>query len=74
MSNKNLFTQRTHSMTGIQGVVWRGQTTAAKETTMSVAPMYFIFAQKYLLNRDDRSQNTCVNLDRVSFFLSVKVK
>ena len=36
--------------------------------------MYFIFAQKYLLNRDDRSQNTYVNLDRVSFFLSVKVK
>ena len=41
---------------------------------MSVAPMHFIFAQKYLLNRDNRSQNTSVNLDKVGFFISVKVK
>ena len=31
---------------------------AAKEATVSVAPMHFIFAQNYLKNRDNRPQNT----------------
>ena len=29
---------------GIDGIVWRDETTASKETTVSVAPMHFIFA------------------------------
>ena len=49
---------------------------AVKETTVSdVAWMHFIFADKYLDNRDNRSQNTCVNSDKLGFyFLSLKVK
>ena len=40
---------------------------AAKETTVSGAPMHFIFAQKYVDNRDNRPQNTCVSLDKLCF-------
>ena len=40
------------------------QTVAAKETTASGVPMYFIFAPKYL---DNRPQNTSVNLDKLCF-------
>lgn len=40
------------------------QTAAAKETTASGVPMYFIFAPKYL---DNRPQNTSVNLDKLCF-------
>ena len=48
---------------------------AVKETTVSVARMHFIFAEEYLDNRDNRSQNTCVNSDKLGFyFLSLKVK
>ena len=48
---------------------------AVKETTVSVAWMHFIFAEKYLDNRDNRSQNTCVSSDKLGFyFLSLKVK
>ena len=32
--------------------------TAAKETKVSVAPMHFIFADKFLDKRDNRPQNT----------------
>ena len=45
-----------------------------KETTVSVAPLYFIFAQKYLDNRDNRPQNTCVSVDKLCFYLSVDLK
>ena len=35
----------------------------------------FFFADKYLDNRDNRSQNTCVSSDKLGFyFLSLKVK
>ena len=48
---------------------------AVKETTVNVARMHFIFAEKYLDNRDDRSQNTLVNSDKLGFcFLSLMVK
>ena len=48
---------------------------AVKETTVSVAQMHFIFAEKYLDNRDNRSQNTRVNSDKLGFyFLSLMVK
>ena len=48
---------------------------AVKETTVSVAWMHFIFAEKYLDNRDNRSQNTCGSSDKLGFyFLSLKVK
>ena len=47
---------------------------AARGTTVSVAPMHFIFAKKYLDNRDNRPQNTCVSSDKLGFFfLSLKV-
>ena len=39
----------------------RDQITAAKETTESVAPTHFSFAQKYLDNNNNISQNTCVS-------------
>ena len=45
---------------------------AAKETTVSGAPMYFIFAQKYVDNRDNRPQNTCVSLDKLCFSFLLK--
>ena len=54
----------------IEGVVWRDQTTAAKETTVSVAPMHFISTWKYLGNRDSRSCNICVSSDKLGCFLS----
>ena len=41
---------------------------AAKETTISVAWMHFIFSEKYLDNRDNRSQNTCVSSDKLGFY------
>ena len=41
------------------------KTTAANETTVSVAPMHFIFAQKYC---DNRPQNTCASFDKLCFF------
>ena len=48
---------------------------AVKETTVNVARMHFIFAEKYLDNRHDRSQNTLVNSDKLGFyFLSLMVK
>ena len=48
---------------------------AVKETTVNVARMHFIFAEKYLDNRDNRSQNTHVNSDKLGFyFLSLMVK
>ena len=37
----------------------RDRITAAKETTESVAPTHFSFAQKYLDNNNNISQNTC---------------
>ena len=43
---------------------------AVKETTVSVAWMHFIFAEKYLDNRDSRSQNTCLNSDKLGFLFS----
>ena len=47
----------------------------AKETSVSMAQMHFIFAEKYFDNRDNRPQNTCVTSDKLSFyFLSLKVK
>ena len=60
------------SSTGNRGIVWRDQTTAAKETTVSVAPMHFIFAHKYLDNRDNRQQNTYVSLDKLFFLFLLK--
>ena len=47
---------------------------AVKESKVSVVPMHFIFAQKYLSNRDSRPQMICVNLDKLGFSLSLKVK
>ena len=48
---------------------------AVKETTVSVALMHFIFAYKYLDNRENRPQNTCVGSDKLHFyFLSLKGK
>ena len=43
---------------------------AVKETAVSVAQMHFIFAEKYLQNRDNRSQNTCLNSDELGFLFS----
>ena len=54
---------------GIDGVVWRDQTTAAKEKTVSVAPIHFIFAQKYFDGRENRPQDTCVSSDKLRFSL-----
>ena len=45
-------------------------TTAAKETTVSVALMHFISSWKYLGNRDSRSYNICVSSDKLGCFLS----
>ena len=45
---------------------------AAKETIVSVAPMHFIFAHKYLDNRDNRQQNTYVSLDKLFFLFLLK--
>ena len=46
-----LVTQRELALQrGIDGVVWRNQTMAAKETTISEAPIHFISAYKYLGN------------------------
>ena len=48
---------------------------AVKETTVNVVQMHLIFAEKYLDNRDNRSQNTRVNSDKLGFyFLSLMVK
>ena len=44
-------------------VAWRDQTMALKETTVSVAPMQFIFAYNYLDNKDNRPQKTCAWVD-----------
>ena len=64
-----------HALFQTRGVVWWDQTMAVKETTVRVAQMHFIFAEKYLDNRDNRSQNTCVSSDKLGFyFLSLKVK
>ena len=41
---------------------------AVKETTVSMAWMHFTFADKYLDNRDNRSQNTCLNSDELFSF------
>ena len=40
-------------------VAWWDQTMALKETTISVAPMQFIFAYNYSDNKDNRQQKTC---------------
>ena len=45
-------------------------TTAAKETTVSVAPMHFISSWKYLGNRGSRSYNICASSDKLGCFLS----
>ena len=44
---------------GREGVVWQDWTIAAKETTVGVAVMHFIFTEKYLDNKDNRLQRTC---------------
>ena len=49
---------------GIDSVVWQDQTLEVKKTTVIVAPIYFIFAQKYLDKRDSRPQNTYVSSDK----------
>ena len=41
---------------------------AAKETTVSVAPMHSIFAQKKSNIGDNRAENMCVGLDKLCFF------
>ena len=43
------------SLMGIEDIKWWDQTKAV--STVSVALMHFIFAQKYLDNRDNRPQN-----------------
>ena len=40
---------------------------AAKET-VSVAPRLFFFVHRYLDNRDNRPQNTCVSFNELGFF------
>ena len=71
-SNRYLVCHATRSLSNgkIEGVVWRDQTTAAKETTVSVAPMHFISTWKHLGNRDSRSYNICVSSDKLGCFLS----
>ena len=59
---------------GREGVMGRDQTMAAKETTVGVAMMHFIFTQKYLDNKDNRPQRTCESLDKLAFFSFLKVK
>ena len=54
--------------------MWQDQTMAAKETTVGVATMHFIFTQKYLDNKDNRPQRTCESLDKLAFFSFLKVK
>ena len=44
---------------GREGVVWQDRTMAAKETTVGVAMMHFIFTEKYLDNKENRPQRTC---------------
>ena len=41
---------------GIEEIKWWDQTKAV--STVNMALMHFIFAQKYLDNRDNRPQNT----------------
>ena len=66
-SRKALSLQR-----GIDGDAWRDQTMATKETTAGVAPMHFIFAQKYWENRDNKPQNTRVSSDEsIPFFIII---
>ena len=48
--------QSSLSLMGIEDIKWWDQTKAV--STVSVALMHFIFAQKYLNNRDNRPQNT----------------
>ena len=63
-SRKALSLQR-----GIDGDAWRDQKMATKETTVGVAPMHFIFAQKYWENRENKPQNTRVSSDEsIPFF------
>ena len=52
----------------MEGVLWRDQTTAKKETTVSVTPMHFILTWKYF---DNRSHNICVSSDKIGFFPSI---
>ena len=42
-----------------ENVAWRDQKMAAKETTLSVAPMLFIFAYNYSDKSSNRPQKTC---------------
>ena len=39
--------------------MWQDRTMAAKETTVGVAMMHFIFTEKYLDNKENRPQRTC---------------
>ena len=39
--------------------MWQDWTMAAKETTVGVAMMHFIFTEKYLDNKDNRLLRTC---------------
>ena len=52
----------------IEGIVWRDQTTSAKETTVSMVVMHSILTLKYLDNRDSISHNICVSSDKLGFF------
>ena len=52
----------------IEGIVWRDQTTSAKETTVSMVVMHSILTLKYLDNRDSMSHNICVSSDKLGFF------
>ena len=53
---------------GIYGVVRQNQTMAAMRTPVSVEPMHFTFAEKYLDNGDNRPQNTYRSSDNFVFF------
>ena len=57
---------------GREGVVWQDQTMNAKETTVGVAMMHFIFTQKYLDNKDNRPQRTRESQDKLAFLCLVR--
>ena len=57
---------------GIDGVVWRGQTLAAKEKTVSMAPIY-LFLPRSIQTRETTDHKIPVWVP-INFFLSLKVK
>ena len=55
------------SPTGNRGHCVTRPNNGCEEDSVSVTLMHFIFAQKYLDNRDKRLQNTCASLHKLCF-------